>query len=55
MALVDPYGPDTGTMWRGFLTVLDREVRGDQATEAAVEGASRAFAHAEDILCGDAS
>ena len=53
LAFLDPYGAATGALWRGFLTVLERDA-GTQPgdSEAAADGALRGFAHAESLLCG---
>jgi len=53
LAFLDPYGRQAGERWRGFISVLDREI-GDDAVrlEQAGRGAQRAFRHAEAILCG---
>lgn len=55
IAFIDPYGDSTGQRWRDFLTVLEREVKGEAALAEAVEGAVAAFLHVEHILCGGPS
>jgi heme oxygenase len=53
LAFLDPYGPETGRRWRGFLAVLSREVDNDEdRILQAGSGALHAFAHAEHVLCG---
>ena len=48
---LDPYGPETGPMWRSFLHVLEREAAGDVAFAAkAVSGAKKTFALAKTTL-----
>lgn len=51
LAFLDPYGPQTGHLWRCFLLVLARETSTDPARTAAIDGAARGFAHAERVLC----
>jgi heme oxygenase len=56
LGFLDPYGSETGRLWRGFLSVLDRETGDDEARITdAVQGSVRGFAHAERVLCGVAS
>jgi heme oxygenase len=55
LAFLDPYREQTGVRWRGFLAVLDREVRDDGPIVEACRGAVRAFDHAEHVLCGEAA
>jgi heme oxygenase len=56
LAFLDPYGAETGTRWRAFLAVLERETAGDGGlVEEAVRGAVRGFDHAETVLCGAAA
>ncbi len=45
---LDPYGSRTGTRWRDFIGVLEREAAGDSA--AAERGAIAGFHHAEACL-----
>jgi heme oxygenase len=53
LAFLDPYGAQTGTRWRGFLAVLERELRGDgDSILDACHGAVAGFQHAERVLCG---
>lgn len=53
LAFLDPYGAETGARWRSFLAILERETAGDaERIGAACEGALRAFAHTEAVLCG---
>lgn len=49
LGFLDPYGDDTGSMWRGFLAVLEREAaaRPDRIVAGAVMG----FTHAIAWLC----
>lgn len=51
LSFLDPYGPDTGQMWRSFLTVL-RRVVGEQpdGPEAVVRGGLAGFALAREAL-----
>lgn len=52
LAFLDPYGADTGALWRGFLTVLERDAGWQPGGGvAAATGAVRGFAHAEELLC----
>lgn len=55
LRFLDPYGERTGALWRGFLAVLARETVSGERAEAAVRGACRGFAHAEQVLCGAAA
>ena len=56
LAFLDPYGDDTGSRWRSFLSVFAREVGDGQGSIAdACRGAVRGFSHAERVLCGDAA
>lgn len=53
---LDPYGTDSGSMWRSLIAVLEREgSRGPTHLESICRGAARGFAFAEHVLCGDAS
>lgn len=53
LAFLDPYGPDTGRLWRGFLAVLSREIGEEEALIAeACTGARSGFRHAERLLGG---
>ena len=48
---LDPYGKDTGTYWRAFLKVLERETSHDQSTmNACASGAVKAFSFAATCL-----
>jgi heme oxygenase (biliverdin-IX-beta and delta-forming) len=52
LAFLDPYGVETGSRWRSFLLVLERETSGDHlCIEHACRGAVVAFEHAESVLC----
>jgi heme oxygenase len=54
LAFLDPYGHDTGSRWRSFLSVVSREVAADAARIGdAAQGALAGFGHAERVLCGD--
>jgi heme oxygenase len=56
LAFLDPYGHDTGSRWRSFLSVLSREVANDDERIAdAGRGALAGFGHAERVLCGEAA
>ena len=52
LAFLDPYGAETGRLWRGFLQVLEDETVDETALVQAETGAVRGFAHAERVLCG---
>jgi heme oxygenase len=48
---LDPYGKDTGALWRAFLSVLERETAPDRAAmNECVLGATNAFAFAAACL-----
>lgn len=50
LGFLDPYGDDTGSMWRGFLAVLEQEGgRPDQVVAGGVSG----FTHAVAWLCDE--
>lgn len=52
LSFLDPYGSETGEMWRGLLAVLDRSVGSDPGRAArAADGARHAFRHAELVFC----
>jgi heme oxygenase len=54
LAFLDPYGSRSGSLWRGFLVVLEREAAATRETLAdAARGALRGFEHAEMTLCGE--
>lgn len=55
LSFLDPYGRDTGAMWRSFLAVL-RRVAGEQpgGREAAVRGGLAGFALARKALAREA-
>lgn len=55
LRFLDPYGPETGTRWRGFLQVLEGEVGDEAQKEDACRGGVTGFLHAERVLCGDAA
>ena len=53
-AFLDPYGAETGSRWRSFLSVLARETGEDERRIAeAGQGALCGFEHAERVLCGE--
>lgn len=53
-AFLDPYGNETGPMWKKFVRVAEREAgRTRKQREDACEGALKAFRHAETLLCGE--
>jgi heme oxygenase len=54
LAFLDPYGSSSGSLWRGFLAVLDRETVTAHELSDAERGAMRGFEHAELTLCGEA-
>ncbi len=50
LGFLDPYGDDTGSMWRGFLSVLERDGRNpDQVVAGGIAG----FTHAVGWLCAE--
>ena len=51
LSFLDPYGRETGEMWRRFLRVLARHCRDRDAVSRAIAGAVAGFAHAEATLC----
>ena len=52
LAFLDPYGSETGAMWRALIAVLSSEIGGEEAGLAACcAGAVAAFSHAERVLC----
>lgn len=51
LGFLDPYGAETGPLWRGFLAVLERETRDETRRAEAVRGALRGFDHAARLLC----
>ena len=51
---LDPYGAETGRMWRQFLAVLAREAGSAAAVKDAVRGARNGFAWAQSCLCDPA-
>lgn len=55
LAFLDPYGGETGRLWRGFLQVLEREAVHYLSLAQAEAGAMRGFEHAEHVLCGGTS
>jgi heme oxygenase len=52
LRFLDPYGADTGELWRSFLAVLARETADEASAELAEKGALRGFRHADHVLCG---
>jgi heme oxygenase len=49
---LDPYGANTGKLWRSFLNVLERETASREAAlDETVSGGVKVFAFAEDCLC----
>lgn len=54
LEFLDPWGPEAGRGWRGFLLGLERTVRGEAMLAAAVAGAGKGFGFAEQALCGSA-
>lgn len=53
VSFLDPYGADTGSRWKAFLAVLDRECPPDrpEAGEAAARGGVAGFTAARAWLC----
>jgi heme oxygenase (biliverdin-IX-beta and delta-forming) len=52
LAFLDPYGAQTGSRWRSFLSVLSREIDDDLLlTAECCQGARSAFLHSERVLC----
>ena len=49
LGFLDPYGDDTGSIWRGFLAVLERE--GGRCPDQVVAGGVSGFTHAVAWLC----
>jgi len=55
LSFLDPYGADTGSMWKSLVSVIEREgARGPEYLESICRGAVSGFAFAERVLCGDA-
>jgi len=55
LSFLDPYGAETGSMWKSLVSVIEREgARGPDHLESICRGALRGFAFAERVLCGDA-
>lgn len=51
---LDPYGEDTGRMWRGLVDVIEETgAKGPAERQAICRGAVRGFHDATRILCGD--
>jgi heme oxygenase len=50
LGFLDPYGDDTGSMWRGFLAVL--ETHGGGCADQVVAGGVSGFTQAVAWLCG---
>lgn len=51
---LDPYGEDTGQMWRGLVQVIEKTgAKGPAERQAICRGAVRGFHDATRILCGD--
>jgi len=53
LSFLDPYCEAVGDRWRGFLAVLDAQVRTAQALEDCRAGAVEGFRHAQRRLCDE--
>lgn len=54
LSFLDPYGSETGPLWRRFLAVLARETGTNEGLILqACRGGMKAFRHAERVLCGE--
>lgn len=52
LAFLNPYGTAGGTMWRSLLSAIEEHGSGHSDIAAVCRGATRAFDHAEFVLCG---
>ncbi|KFB09356.1 Heme oxygenase [Nitratireductor basaltis] len=52
LAFLNPYGTAGGSMWRSLLSAIEEHGSGDLGIAAICRGATRAFDHAEFVLCG---
>lgn len=54
IGFLDPYGNAAGSLWRGLITVIERETAGDSGRiDALCEGAVVGFRFADKMLCGE--